>query len=146
MTFDGSGNPEDFPTPATRVNKRQSLSSYWKTTWDSSKTTVTNILRQMDDELIFYEVTAFYNAFYGEKSMIKDIISATSRLNLNVDITSDRTYPGPSMDYKSGQAKSSNYVLSESISAAAAYAKALRKAAYSGYIMALGIDLTDSQV
>jgi hypothetical protein len=39
VSYDSSNNPEDFPLPAARVNKVNSLSTYWKTAWDSSKVT-----------------------------------------------------------------------------------------------------------
>jgi len=81
-----------------------------------------------------YEVYGFYNLFYGQHSFIKNLTEATDRLDLSVDITSDRTYPGPNMNYLPGQAKSSNYVLSQSLYSAALFAKTLRKVAYASYM------------
>jgi hypothetical protein len=72
--------------------------------------------------IFLYEVYGFYNMYYGEHSFIRNLTEATSRLNLKVDILSDRTYSGPSMNYKTNQAQASNYALSTGLYTAANFA------------------------
>lgn len=135
MSYDGSTNPEDFPAPSTRINKVNSAyAGKWKSAWDNTKVTASQIINNLRDDIFLYEVYGFYNLFYGNNSFIRNTTADASRLNLKVDITSNRTYPGPNMDYKSTQAKSSNYVLSSNLNSSALFAKTLRKVAYAGYM------------
>lgn len=55
-------------------------------------------------------------------------------LGLTVDMTTNRTYPGPSMNYKTTQAQASNYLLSSNLNSTALFASTLRKFAYANYM------------
>ena len=99
LSFDNSVNPEDFPAPYARVNKVNSLGTKWKTAWDASKVTANQILNNLREDIFLYEVYGFYNLYYANNSFIRNTTSDIKRLALKVDVTTNKTYPGPSMNY-----------------------------------------------
>jgi hypothetical protein len=103
VSFDGSGNPDGWPAPATKVNQINSLSTFWKSSYDNTKTTVNQVMNSMRDTIFLYEVFAFYNLFYGNNSFIRNLTAEASSMNLPNLMTS-QTYGGPSANYKTSQA------------------------------------------
>ena len=134
LKFDNSVNPEDFPLPATRVNRTNTLADYWKTSWDKNTFTVNQALNNLREGVFLYEVYAFYNLYYGNNSFIRNITNTVTELKLVSNMLTNKTYPGPSMNYVPSQVKSSNYILSESLYSAGLFATALRKGAYAMYM------------
>jgi hypothetical protein len=84
--------------------------------------------------LIIYEVYGFYNLYYGNNSFIRNITENAKTLNLQVDMTTNRTYSGASVNYIPTQTKASNYLLSNALNTTALFARTIRKLAYSSYM------------
>lgn len=99
MPFDNSNNPDGFPLPATKINKLNSLSTYWKAAWDADKVTGLQVINNLKVGNFLFEVYAFYNTFYGNTSSIRIITQTAHNLGLQVDLATNRTYLGPSKNY-----------------------------------------------
>jgi hypothetical protein len=114
-TFDNSNNPDPFPLPATRVNKVNSLSSYWPSAWDKSTFTANQALNNLREGIFLYEVYSFFSLYYSNSALIANMTQDSSVLGLKVDLTTNRTYPGPSMNYQNTLSQSSNYIMNVTV-------------------------------
>jgi hypothetical protein len=72
-------------------------------------------LNNLREGIFLYEVYAFASLYYGNTSLIANITKDSGVLGLKVDLTTNRTYPGPSMSYAGTVSQGNNYLMNMTV-------------------------------
>jgi hypothetical protein len=91
-------------------------------------------LNNLREGIFLYEVYAFYSLYYSNTSLIANMTRDSQVLGLNVDMTTNRTYPGPSMNYFNTEALANNYIMNVTIFTQAQFSTTIRQTAYAIYM------------
>jgi hypothetical protein len=91
-------------------------------------------LNNLREGIFLYEVYAFASLYYSNTSLIANITSDSAVLGLKVDLATNRTYPGPTMNYQSTVSQGNNYLMNMTLFTQAQFSTTIRQSAYAIYL------------